>query len=203
MKFVRILIVIFLFLSTVGCASMQQLQGAMYDINSFWGTTNTKYVDKYGSKQYDIPKEDCEEILLDVFADLGMVNTATYSNSVPVRHVFRSPAPGILTEAEFDEVKRVEEPMMQAIAAKKVGDFTSGMFYLTTDDFEIIIYAEVGNGSENLQLDDNTSKVSLDFKMEYMKPDKYNLYGDQPPPEAVKLSLQKIWEILDGRVKQI
>jgi hypothetical protein len=182
-----------------GCASKAEIQLGMDAINNTWRNTNFKYLQKYGVRVYKMDIQAAKQSSLAAMKDLGFqLNNDNTDQSTKVAYLgFKGIAPAPLSKEEFKKVKEVEEPMMQAIAATEVGSFTSNMFYLSNSkDFEIIV---------NIKMIENLPKTNiyLDFNMYYRKPNPFIMYGDQPPPEAVKMSIKKFWNAFDKNANSI
>ncbi len=80
---------------------------------------------------------------------------------------------------------------MQAMAANHVGQFTSGFFYLNSGQNEVLVDVTL-----NSQTQDATN-VKVDFRLRYIGKASL-IYGDNPPPEAVRLGLKKWWGAFDS-----
>ena len=199
MKKIILLILIFVIAnSLLGCASMNELRRGMNAIDSFWGETNKKYLNKYGERTYTIDIGTSVSAMNAVMTafNINIVNEYRSSNKEIIIK-YKGTSSSVLSKDEFQKVKKVEEPMMQSIAATEVGNFTSNFFLLTNgDDFNIVIKVNFKEVNFN-------TRIYFDFEMHPKKEDTYDLYGDNPPPESVKIALDKAWSAFEGQVKKI
>lgn len=185
-------------ISLVGCASMDDLRNGMNAIDSFWGETNEKYLSKYGNRSYPVDINTSVNAMNSVMDNFGYNLTNEYKESSTELHItYKGIAPSPLSKDEFKKVKMVEEPMMQAIAANEVGSFTSSFFVLSDgDDFELVVKVDFKEV-------DSITNIKFNFNMYYREKDTYKIYGEYPPPEAVKIAMSKTWGQFETQLKNI
>lgn len=194
MKKILLLLFILLISNLFGCASKQELQRALNSIDSTWGSTNSIYFAQDGARKYTISMADSREILYKTMKELKLEYQTDRSNDA-TSFYFMATAPTPLTQDEYDEVREIEEPMMQAIAATDVGKFTSNLIVLSDgSDFDIIIHVVLQEGESD-------TEVQLDLSMRYKKPNSFIVYGTQPPPEAVRIGLKRFWHTFENHAK--
>lgn len=185
----RLFLIVLTVAALGGCASLEQFQSAMNDIDQFWGDVNRKTLRERGVATMQIPIDQAARIVDQASKELGYAKADERAGAKRALIYFaKSPKP--FSDDEFNEIRSVEEPMMQAMAAKHVGSFTSNFFYLSSGEATIVttIYLT--------QLDENSTQVNVDFRVEwpaYMKKNTGLLLGQNPPPEAVKRGLDKFW----------
>jgi hypothetical protein len=169
-----------------GCASVQQMQTALYDIDGFWGKQKYKILTENGRKVLPMPYAQAERVTRTAAESLGFKRSGETVGKLTYRAV--SPAP--FTEDEYKQIRMIEEPIMQAMAATHVGSFTSSFFVLSSGDTYTVVYLSL--------MPDGTDKtvVSVDFMLEWIKGKKQAgmILGENPPPEAVRRGLDKFWK---------
>lgn len=189
-----VLMLIILFLG--GCASMEQMQRGINEIDRFWGESNKKIINAYGARLYAANKQDILRSSCAAARNLGF-NSTVYANEVKL--VAKIPSP--FTADEYKKIKEVEEPMMQAIAAKEVGQFTSNFFYLSDKDFNIHGTLQATDHYDNPNVAEGKVLVSINFYLQYIGSTYGIVFGHNPPPEAVRRGLAKYWAALDKELQ--
>ncbi len=210
MKKPCLLILMFIIASSlIGCASMDQLRRGLNAVDSFWGETNEKYLSKYGERTYSIDINTAVSAMhkaINDISDLSLDDEHRISKTESYI-IYKGIVSTILSKEEFKKLKKVEEPMMQAIAANEVGDFTSHFLVLTHgDNFNIIVKITFKELDTNFSISKNlrpNTHIKFNFKMYPNKEDKHGLYGENPPPEGVKIALVKVWNSFDDQIKNI
>ena len=103
-------------------------------ITSAWRNNNFKYLQKDGVRVYKMEIEAAKQSSFAAMKELGFqLQNDTTDRSANVAYLdFKAIAPAPLSKEEYQKVKEVEEPMMQAIASTEVGDFTSSMYVLSS-----------------------------------------------------------------------
>jgi hypothetical protein len=169
-----------------GCASVQQMQSAMDEIDQNWGRQKYKILSENGRKVLPMPSAQAERTVIAAAESLGFKKDSANNGLITFKGI--SPMP--FTDEEYKQIRTVEEPMMQAMAATHVGGFTSSFFILSSGDTNTIIFFTLTpQGSDQ-------TVVSIDFRIEWIKGKKQAgmLLGENPPPEAVRRGLDKFWK---------
>jgi len=181
-----------------GCASMPQMQSAMNEIDYFWGNTNQKVLNTDGVRMYSATKNEVLEAANAAAAKLGF-KTSYYTDRINM--VAQIPTP--FTKEEYASIKKLEEPMMQAIAAKHVGKFTSNFFILSDKDFDIIADFSVSDHTTNPTVIEGKSLVAISFSLKFTGNAYGMIYGHNPPPEALRKGLKKYWDTFENELGKI
>ncbi len=170
-----------------GCASMEQMQAAMNEIDQSWGSINRKFIAENGSRHLPVSLEQAKHAVAAGITSLGFERTHETFTS----RTFKAPSPAPLTEAEYEQIRIVEEPIMQAMASNHVGSFTSSFFVLSSNYKKMITVFYVRFDS-NYEF---TTLVHLNFTLEWVGGPRQEglLYGENPPPEAVRRGVDKVW----------
>lgn len=200
MKNLKNLAKIFPFLIAIfltGCASMAQMQSAMNEIDYFWGNTNKKILKIDGVRLYSASQN---EVIKVASATGTMLGFETYEFKDRVRMVAEIPTP--FTMDEYESIKKVEEPMMQAIAAKHVGKFSSNFFILSDKDFDILVDLYVTDKTTYPIVPDGKVLVSVSLSLRYTGNPSGMIYGHNPPPEALKKWLKKYWDAFEKELEE-
>lgn len=177
-------------LTLTGCASVPQMQSAIDEIDQFWGQSNRKILADKGSQVLPYSIERMRSIVKESSIRLGFkdITPNLASNSL----TFKAQSPTPFSEAEYKQIRIVEEPIMQAMAATHVGGFTSSFFALTSNDTYTVMYVRLE------PVDDYSTKVTLSFDLEWIKGRKQSgmILGTQPPPESVRMGIDKFWRAI-------
>lgn len=176
-----------------GCASVQQMQSGMNEVDSFWGEANAKILSERGARVYSANQTQCWDAAKNTATQLGFVIT----EQVAVAGVLtaKASAPLPFTDAEFQDIKKIEEPMLQAVVANHVGGFTSNFFILEPKHNDVVVQVHITpEGS-------NSTRVQLTFKLDYKGPKIGVVVGHNPPPEALKKGLEKWWSAYEKNLR--
>lgn len=178
-----------------GCTSMAQMQSAMNEIDYFWGDANQKILNTDGARIYSATKSEVLKAANAAAVKLGF-KTSYYTDRINM--VAQIPTP--FTKEEYASIKKVEETMMQAIAAKHVGKFTSNFFTLSDKDFNIIADFLVSDHTANQIVIEGKSLVAISFSLEFTGNAYGMIYGHNPPPEALRKGLKKYWDTFENEL---
>lgn len=193
MKFNKLMPLVVSILVLSGCATKMQFQAALNDIDNNWGQQDQKIIQANGSRIINSPINDAGFRFTDTAQTLGfsIVQKQPYGQGQLITIQAKTPTP--FTKEEYEQIAKVEEPMMQAMAARHVGGFTSNFFKLSSGKATTIVTA-------NLQpTKDGKTLVSLNFRIDWpedMKSSSSFVLGTYPPPEAVRRALIKFWAAL-------
>ncbi|AKH38457.1 MULTISPECIES: hypothetical protein [Nitrosomonas] len=190
--FGRQILIVTLFILVAGCVSMQQMQSGMDEIDSFWGEVNKNILSSKGSRIYSADKPKCWDAAKKAITQLGFTVT---EEDIYSKLIAKAPTPLPFTMDEYKNIRVIEEPMMQAIAANHVGKFYSN-FYSLDSEGNFYITAIVSITSKEL----DKTLVQLTFHIEPKKEVKGFVYGHNPPPESVKKGLDKWWNAFESHL---
>jgi len=170
-----------------GCVTMSQMQNGVNEVDMLWGKINEKILISKGSRSYSISNTKSWKIATQTIKQLGFTVTEEHPYS---EIIAKASTPTPFTVDEYNDIRKIEEPMMQSMAANHVGKFYSNFFRLDSEgNFYAIVSIKV------LSKDHETSRIQLTFKIEpkeEIKPKDF-VYGQNPPPEALKKALDKWW----------
>jgi len=171
-----------------GCVNMSDTQRAMDKIDETWGVTNGNLLKTSGTKEYRVSKSDAFRAMYTALTELGFIvmNQDLETGII----LAKAPIPTPLSKNEWNAVKEVEEPKMQAIVTPVVGSLLANMFVLVDTNFNVILNVILLEKQENLQ-------ISLRVQTEYTGSTVQMVYGHQPPPEELKYAINKIWDTFE------
>jgi hypothetical protein len=175
-----------------GCASMEQMQNGMDEIDSFWGEVNQKIISSNGGRVYSKELDQCFDAARKTAIQLGF--TIKEENSTSLTVIALTPTP--FTKDEYKAIKAIEEPMMQAIAANHVGKFYSN-FYTLDGSGKFYVTGKVNITPEKVK---NKTVVQISFRIDPKDKIKGFIYGHNPPPESVKKGLNKWWNAFESNL---
>ncbi|MES9957091.1 MAG: hypothetical protein ABW086_08580 [Sedimenticola sp.] len=184
-----LLIMAFLASSLIsGCVNLPKLQQGLDTVDDTWRETNNNFLRTYGTRTYEISMTDAFRAMIISFTELGFsIKNQDQRTGIILAE---APAPNPLTKAEWQAIKKVEEPKMQAIVTPIVGDGNAQLFILTDQNFKIVANAIFLERKNDLE-------ISLRFNMEYTGSDNLIAYGQQPPPSAVETGIKKVWNTFE------
>jgi len=171
-----------------GCVSIPQIQKGMDKVDDAWAVANENLVKTLGTREYRIRKKTAFRAMVIALTELGFIVTNQDLETGLI--LAKAPVPTPLSKSEWAAVKKIEEPKMQAMVSSDVGEFTANLFVLSDTNFNVILNVIMLERPKDLQ-------ISFHFQMEYTGPKTGIVYGQQPPPEAVKYSLKKAWNIFE------
>lgn len=181
----RILVLVVAAISVVGCIDMEGTQRAMNRVDSAWGVDNRNLLRAAGTRTYKLPKADAFRAMAITLSELGfIVKNQDFTTGILLAS---APIPTPLSIDEWEQIKKVEEPRMQRIAAQDAGEFTASLFRLSDNDFDTIVNVFLLERAADLQ-------ITMNFQMQYTGRKSVLTYGHQPPPEAVKYGIRKAWD---------
>ncbi|MEJ1384468.1 MAG: hypothetical protein RPV21_08845 [Candidatus Sedimenticola sp. (ex Thyasira tokunagai)] len=191
MKHIFSLLTLILLLMISGipsCVNIPKIQEAMDTIDDTWRVSNNDLARTYGTRTYGISKTDAFRAMIISLTELGFaIKNQDHRTGIILAE---APIPNPLTKAEWQAIKKVEEPQMQKIAAPIVGDSTAQLFILADNHFTIVANAIFLERKNDLE-------ISLRFNMEYTGSGNVVSYGQQPPPTAVESGIKKVWNTFE------
>ncbi|MDR4485380.1 MAG: hypothetical protein R3B95_19645 [Nitrospirales bacterium] len=171
---------------------MDQLQSALNEIDQFWGRTNQKIIAEKGSRALPVSMEQAQQAVTAGVTSLGFERVNVTSTGM----IFKAQSPAPFSEEEYEQIRIVEEPIMQAMASNHVGGFTSSFMVLTSTDTNTVLSVRFEWGGPV------TTWVHLDFALEWIEGRQQAglLLGENPPPEAVRRGSDKIWDSITANL---
>lgn len=189
----KILLAISITLLTLlsGCATKEQFQAGLNDIDAHWGKTNAKILAEKGIRTFPACQQKCLLAAKNATMELGFSIEKESSNSL----TGKASGPTPFTEDEYKEIRAVEEPMMQAAAADHVGGFWSSFFKLQSGKSWVIIDVYVSpNGTSK-------TDVRVSFRIQQKEVNPNIIVGNNAPSEAVRKGLDKWWSAFDKNMR--
>ena len=175
----------------VGCATASEINAVIEEIDTIWKEKNDKIKQEIGTVIVEATVDESFDAMLNTFMTLGFTIKEQSRRYGSIRGV--GPAPLPLTEAEWQEVKKLDEPEAKAIIARTmpISSLFSG---LHTDEVEVHFLARVESaGSE--------TSVSVDYTIVDHKMLNLGLRaGENPGPETARKALLKAWAEFDRQL---
>lgn len=187
-KEIILLPVLIAVLSMTGCVRTSQIRSSLDKVDESWEVRNSNLSRTLGTRVYIIGKKDAFHAMVKALTQLGfnVINKSIKTGVISAK----APMPTPLTDSEWHAIKKIEEPKMQALIAPIVGELASRSARLHDQNYDVILKVIFHNNLKGLQ-------ISFHYKVEFTGPKNVVLYGKQPPPEAVKYSIKKTWDIFD------
>lgn len=177
-----------------GCVNMQQMQNGMNEIDSFWGEVNHKILSSKGTRVFSCKTINCWNAAKDSAIQLGFKVIEESNNSI-FTALALTPTP--FTVDEYKAIRVIEEPMMQAIAANHVGKFYSNFYQLDNGgNFYIVARVQI------TPMVNDKSSVQISFRIDPKEKSEGFIYGHNPPPESVRMGLEKWWNAFEKNLAQ-
>lgn len=176
-----------------GCANLidiSQINKGIEKIDKTWKVANDNLLKTSGTRTYKIGKKEAFRAMVIALNELELIVVNQDRETGIILATGQSPAP--LSISEWDHVKNVEEPRMQAVAASEVGNFTaSHIQFVPPSDAETQVNVIMLERPGDLQ-------ISLRFRQTYVGPRVVGLVqGTQPTPAFLKIALQKFWNTFE------
>jgi len=166
-----------------------KIAAAITEINASLQPRYQDMLNDVGTRHFDIDRTLAADAMRRTLEALGftVVNAeGNYYISVTM------PAPGPIDAQEWQQVKRLDEPMYRRIAAKHLG-FKGNFFQLEPEGLMvdgIVTLVESGEGID----------ISITLRLREIKPQPPESIlprRDYAPPTAVKIGYEKIWELFE------
>jgi hypothetical protein len=179
-------------LLAAGCASDEQIRGALIDVNNEFRLQYERILAENGTRLYKVKRQEAFNALRLSLTRLEM-RIGDQSQEIGYLNVY-APAPTPLNAAEWRQAAERDLPKLREIAMRHVG--VIGWFVkFEPEGLEIVINAtaiEVAGGTE----------ISLTMRMREVAPPPSGMpRREYPPPSAVRLGLDKIWRELERELK--
>ena len=179
-------------LLTGGCATEEQIIGALNDVNQDFRQEYERILLEKGTRVYRVPRGAAYAALQGALGRLGM-QVADQSPDIGYLNV-RAPAPKPLSAQEWNVAAARDLPRMRELAERHVG-ILARFAKFEPDGLDIVINATA------LEVRDGTA-IELTMRMREVRPPKSGRpRRDYPPPTAVNLGLDKIWREVDRDLK--
>jgi hypothetical protein len=179
-------------LALAGCISQETKRDAINEINVKFKAEYEAILAKNGTRAFDASPGQAFDAAIAALVKLGFVvqqesRALGYINA-------EAPAPTPLTRAEWDRTSALDLPKAREILRKYIGPLAE-FFSFDPEGVDIVINVTI--------LETNTgSEVSFTMRMREVAPPKAGLpRRDYPPPSALRLGLDKLWDALDRELK--
>jgi len=177
-----------------GCATMPELNNAMIRIDNAWKQKNDDLRREIGTASIDATTDEAFDATLSTFRKLGLSIQQEDREQGLIFGV--APAPTPLTEAEWQEAKKIDGPGMRKIAGETL-PISSLFFMLHTDQVEINVLAAIAPLSRG-------AEVSFQYTMVDHKVLNMGLHAaENPPPTAAKIGMIKAWKEFEVELKKV
>jgi hypothetical protein len=175
-----------------GCASDEQVRGALTDVNQEFRLQYERILVENGTRLYKVKRPEAFNAMRIALTRLAM-RIGDQSQEIGYLNVY-APAPIPLSPEEWRQASERDLPVLRAIAANHVG-LLAHFVKFEPEGLDIVINAtaiEVSAGTE----------VSLTMRMREVAPPRSGMpRREYPPPSAVRAGLNKIWRELEAELK--
>jgi hypothetical protein len=182
----------FVALLATGCATDDQIRGALIDVNNEFRQQYERILAENGTRVYKVKRQEAFNATRIALARLAM-RIGGQSEELGYLNVF-APAPIPLSPDEWRQAADRDLPKLRELAKKHVG-LMAYFVKFEPEGLEIVINTttiEVPAGTE----------VSLTMRMrEIASPPSGMPRREYPPPSAVRMGLDKIWRELEAELK--
>ena len=182
----------FVALLATGCATDDQIRGALIDVNNEFRQQYERILAENGTRVYKVKRQEAFNATRIALARLAM-RIGGQSEELGYLNVF-APAPIPLSPDEWRQAADRDLPKLRELAKKHVG-LMAYFVKFEPEGLEIVINSttiEVPAGTE----------VSLTMRMREIAPPPSGMpRREYPPPSAVRMGLDKIWRELEAELK--
>ena len=179
-------------LLATGCATDDQIRGALIDVNNEFRQQYERILAENGTRVYKVKRQEAFNATRIALARLAM-RIGGQSEELGYLNVF-APAPIPLSPDEWRQAADRDLPKLRELAKKHVG-LMAYFVKFEPEGLEIVINSttiEVPAGTE----------VSLTMRMREIAPPPSGMpRREYPPPSAVRMGLDKIWRELEAELK--
>ena len=179
-------------LLATGCATDDQIRGALIDVNNEFRQQYERILAENGTRVYKVKRQEACNATRIALARLAM-RIGGQSEELGYLNVF-APAPIPLSPDEWRQAADRDLPKLRELAKKHVG-LMAYFVKFEPEGLEIVINSttiEVPAGTE----------VSLTMRMREIAPPPSGMpRREYPPPSAVRMGLDKIWRELEAELK--
>ena len=179
-------------LLAAGCATEDQIRGALTDVNHEFRLQYEAILAENGTRVYKVKRQEAFHAMRIALTRLAM-RMRNQEPDLGYVNVY-APAPIPLSPDEWRQAAERDTPKLREIAKKHVGVLAYFVKF-EPEGLEIVINAtaiEVAAGTE----------VSLTMRMREVAPPPSGMpRREYPPPSAVRVGLDKIWKELEAELK--
>lgn len=179
-------------LLATGCATDDQIRGALIDVNNEFRQQYERILAENGTRVYKVKRQEAFNATRIALTRLAM-RIGGQSEELGYLNVF-APAPVPLSPDEWRQAADRDLPKLRELAKKHVG-LMAYFVKFEPEGLEIVINTttiEVPAGTE----------VSLTMRMREIAPPPSGMpRREYPPPSAVRMGLDKIWRELEAELK--
>jgi hypothetical protein len=179
-------------LLAAGCATDDQIRGALIDVNNEFRQQYERILAENGTRVYKVKRQEAFNATRIALTRLAM-RIGGQSEELGYLNVF-APAPVPLSPDEWRQAADRDLPKLRELAKKHVG-LMAYFVKFEPEGLEIVINTttiEVPAGTE----------VSLTMRMREIAPPPSGMpRREYPPPSAVRMGLDKIWRELEAELK--
>jgi hypothetical protein len=174
------------------CVTDTQKRSAITEVNEVFRAEYERVLGEKGTRAYPVRQQQAFSALRNALNRLGM-RVADASPEIGYLNVY-APAPTPLDANEWRSAAEADLPKMRAIAVKHVG-LVGHLLRFEPEGLDIVINAtalRAGAGSE----------ISLTMRMRETAPPVSGMpRREYPPPTAVRMGLDKIWQEIDRELR--
>lgn len=175
-----------------GCATDEQIRGALIDVNNDFREKYEAILAENGTRLYKVKRQDAFNATRIALVRVAM-RIGGQSEQLGYLNVY-APAPAPLSPTEWQQAAERDLPRLRELAKKHVG-VLAYFIRFEPEGLEIVINAttiEVPAGTE----------VSLTVRMREVAPPPSGMpRREYAPPSAVRMGLDKIWRELEAELK--
>lgn len=175
-----------------GCATDDQIRGALIDVNNDFRRQYEGILAENGTRVYKVKRPEAFNAMRFALTRLAM-RMGDQSPELGYLNVY-APAPIPLSPEEWRQAAEQDLPKLRELAKKHVG-LLAYFVKFEPEGLEIVINTttiEVPAGTE----------VSLTMRMREVTPPPSGMpRREYPPPSAVRMGLDKIWRELEAELK--
>jgi hypothetical protein len=179
-------------LLTAGCATDEQIRGALIDVNNEFRQQYEHILAENGTRLYSVKRQEAFNATRLALTRLAM-RMSRQSEELGYLNVY-APAPIPLSPEEWRQAAERDTPKLRQLAKKHVG-LLAYFVKFEPEGLEIVINTTtiaVPAGTE----------VSLTMRMREVAPPPSGMpRREYPPPSAVRMGLDKIWRELEAELK--
>jgi hypothetical protein len=172
-----------------------KIAAAIGEINAVFRKGYQEALVEVGTRHFAVEPAVASSTMRRVLEELGM--NVINSESDYYLHV-TAPAPRPLTDKDWEEVKRIDEPAFKKIASKHIG--VKGMFAeLEPDGLNVVgIITIIGiRGGVDISITMRTEEIKP------QPPESILPRREYPPPSAVLIGFEKIWQKFQDRIAPV
>jgi hypothetical protein len=185
---VRLLRFVAVSVALCGCATDSEVRSAITEVNETFRIEYERVLNERGSRTYPVGQPQAYAALRNALTRLGM-RIADQSPEIGYLNVY-APAPNPLNASEWSAAAEADLPKMRQIAVKHVG-FVGRFLRFEPEGLDIVINATALRAAGG-------AEISLTMRMRETAPPASGMpRREYPPPAAVRLGLDKIWQEID------